>query len=174
MKTLKTAMDLKLPGGKLAEVRVQTLRETPTEYPVGDTPDKIVQVMWELARIGEPAGWWQWDVETFFVMLMSTRRRVIAWELVSKGTLDTLLVHPREVFRLAIVANASAIVIAHTHPSGDPSPSEGDIRVTRDMVNAGKLLRIEVLDHLIIGAPAFVTPGSRGWASLRELGYFYN
>jgi len=81
-----------------------------------------------------------------------------------QGTLDTILVHPREVFRLALTAAAAAIVLAHNHPSGDPSPSEADVKVTRDLIRAGQLLKIEVLDHIIIGQPRF--------CSLRELGYF--
>ena len=72
--------------------------------------------------------------------------------------------HPREVFRVAIVACASAIVLMHNHPSGEPEPSEADIKVTRDLIRAGQLLKIEVTDHVIIGNP--------NHCSLRELGYF--
>ncbi len=86
--------------------------------------------------------------------------------LVSTGTLDTLLVHAREVFRAAIVAAASAVVLMHNHPSGEPEPSEADIRVTRDLIRAGQLLKIEVLDHVIVGAAKH--------CSLRCLGYFYS
>lgn len=79
--------------------------------------------------------------------------------------MDTILVHPREVFRVAILAAASAIILMHNHPSGEATPSEADIRVTRDLIRAGQLLKIEVLDHVIVGAGRHV--------SLRELGYFY-
>jgi len=83
-----------------------------------------------------------------------------------------LLVEPREVFRPAIIAAASAIVIAHSHPSGDPSPSEPDIKVTRDLMRAGQLLKIELVDHLVIGK---VSPKrTQAWLSLRELGYFHD
>ena len=85
--------------------------------------------------------------------------------LASIGTLDTLLVSPTSVFRLAIVTSAAAIVVAHNHPSGDPTPSEADIKVTRDLIRAGQLLKIEVLDHVVIGRPNF--------SSLRANGYFY-
>ena len=88
------------------------------------------------------------------------------------GTLDTLLVHPREVFRAAIAANAAAVVLAHNHPSGDPTPSEADIKVTRDLIRAGQLLKIDVLDHVIIGRATPERP--KDYASLRELGYFYS
>jgi DNA repair protein RadC len=82
------------------------------------------------------------------------------------GTLDTLLVHPREVFRAAIASNASALIVMHSHPSGDPTPSEADIRITRDLIRAGQLLRIEVLDHVVVGVNRHV--------SLREQGFFTN
>ena len=80
--------------------------------------------------------------------------------------------HPREVFSAAIACRASAIILANNHPSGDPSPSEADIRVTRDMIRAGQLLRIEVLDHLIIGTRS--VERRRDYSSLRELGFFYD
>ena len=91
-------------------------------------------------------------------------------EKISQGTLDTILVHPREVFKPAIAANASAVVLAHNHPSGDPTPSEADIKVTRDLIRAGQLLKIEVLDHVIIGRATQERP--KDFVSLRELGYF--
>jgi len=105
------------------------------------------------------------EVESFVVLLLNTRRRVKGHVLVSTGTLDTILVHPREVFRPAIIGAAAAIVLMHNHPSGDSSPSEADIKVTRDLIRAGQLLRIEVLDHVIVGAGETFT-------SLRTLGYF--
>jgi DNA repair protein RadC len=92
-------------------------------------------------------------------------------ETISQGTLDTLLVHPREVFRRAIAANAAAVVLVHNHPSGDPTPSDADIKVTRDLIRAGQLLRIDLLDHIILGRATQERP--RDWISMRELGYFY-
>ncbi|HEV2211501.1 MAG TPA: JAB domain-containing protein [Verrucomicrobiae bacterium] len=76
------------------------------------------------------------------------------------------MVHPMSVFRLAIVASAPACILAHNHPSGQPGPSEADIKVTRDLIRAGQLLKIEVLDHVILGT------GNPGFCSLRELGFF--
>jgi DNA repair protein RadC len=93
-------------------------------------------------------------------------------EEVTDGTIDTLLVHAREVFRRAIAANASAIVLAHNHPSGDPTPSEADIKVTRDLIRAGQLLKIEVLDHVILGRAT--AERAKDYSSLKELGYFYS
>ena len=105
------------------------------------------------------------ECECFTVLLLNTRRRVKAHQLVSFGTHDTLLVHPLNVFRLAVMTSAPALVLMHNHPSGVATPSEADIKVTRDLFRAGQLLKIEVLDHVIIGNPNHV--------SLRALGYFY-
>jgi DNA repair protein RadC len=79
------------------------------------------------------------------------------------GTMNTALIHPREVFRAAIVASAASIVLMHNHPSGDPSPSQADLKITRELVEAGRLLGIELLDHVVIGNPSH--------ASLRDMGY---
>jgi DNA repair protein RadC len=133
------------------------------DSPVLDTPERIADLLREENR--------GYDVEHFQVVLLNTRRKLIRIEKVSQGTLDTILVHPREVFKLAIAANAAAIVLAHNHPSGDPTPSEADIKVTRDLIRAGQLLKIEVLDHVIIGRAT--VERSKDYSSLRELGYFY-
>lgn len=98
-------------------------------------------------------------------LMMNTRQRIDSHAFVSIGTLDTLLVHPRNVFRVAIVASAAGIILMHNHPSGDATPSEADVKITRDLIRAGQLLKIQVNDHIIIGN------GQR--SSLRELGYFY-
>jgi DNA repair protein RadC len=77
--------------------------------------------------------------------------------------MDTLLCHPREIFRLAIMASASSIILMHNHPSGETQPSEADIKITRDLIRAGQLLKIDLVDHVVIGF---------NHTSLRELGYF--
>ena len=99
------------------------------------------------------------------VFILNTRRRIKGHYVVSTGTMDTILCHAREVFRLAIMASASAIIIAHNHPSGDSTPSEADIKITRDLIRAGQLLKIEVLDHIIVGNP--------NHTSLRTMGFFF-
>jgi DNA repair protein RadC len=132
------------------------------ESPVLDNPEAVLGVLKGQNLIR--------NVETLQVLLLNTRRRLIRVEEIADGTVDTLLVHAREVFKAAIAANASAIVLAHNHPSGDPTPSEADIKVTRDLIRAGQLLRIEVLDHVILGR---ASPGrAKEYSSLRELGYF--
>ena len=95
--------------------------------------------------------------EVFAMLCLTTRLRVIAYHEVSRGTLDATLVHPREVFRAAILSNAASIVLAHGHPSGDPAPSPDDCDLTRRLVAAGTLLGIEILDHIIVGDGRYVS-----------------
>lgn len=127
-----------------------------------DTPERIADLLREPNR--------SYQLETFQVVFLNTRRRLMAVEAISQGTLDSVMVHPREVFSAAITKKAAAIVLAHNHPSGDPTPSEADIRVTRDLIRAGQLLRIDVLDHIIMGRSTIEHP--KDYTSLRELGYF--
>ena len=147
----------------------------PKEYKVVALRDCPVPERMELCEQPQQvADYWRMHIEThphfnpececFVVLLLNTRKRVKGHHLVSIGTLDTVLVHSREVFRTAIVSSSSAIILAHNHPSGDPTPSEADIKVTRDLIRAGQLLKIEVLDHLVIGRP--------NHQSLKSLGYF--
>jgi DNA repair protein RadC len=110
------------------------------------------------------------DCECLVVLVLDTRKCVKGHQLVTIGTMDTLLVHPREVFRGAIVASACAIILMHNHPSGNPTPSDNDIKYTRDLIRAGQLLRIDVLDHVIMGRATSDWP--KDYVSLRELGYF--
>ena len=102
--------------------------------------------------------------EHFVVLHLDTRNRVISRETVSIGTLNASLVHPREVFLGAIKACAATIIVAHTHPSGDVTPSAEDIQLTKRLHKAGKILGIEVLDHVIIGGDKFM--------SMKEAGSF--
>ena len=149
--------------------RVPLLNDAANPNPIADTPERVADALRQFIVATDDT----FETERFFTVILSTRRRIIGIHAGPTGTLDTILVHPREVFRVAIAANAAAIVVAHIHPSGDPAPSESDIKVTRDLIKAGQLLKIEVLDHVILANPALLTPGARGWASLRELGYFY-
>jgi DNA repair protein RadC len=103
------------------------------------------------------------DREVFAVALLTIRHRVLGLHTVSVGCLTSSLVHPREVFKPAILAGAAALLLAHNHPSGDPEPSAEDIALTRRLVSAGQLLGIEVLDHVILGE-------SGRFVSLRERG----
>ena len=146
------------------ELKVTTLRECPTpdQMQLCDTPDKAA-AYWKLHITSHCC--FNAECKCAVVLLLNTRRRIKGHHLLSIGTQDTLLIHPREVFRLAIATAANCIIIMHNHPSGESTPSEADIKFTRDLIRAGQLLKIELLDHVIVGNGNF--------ASLRTLGYFY-
>jgi DNA repair protein RadC len=105
--------------------------------------------------------------ESFHTLLLNSKNRLINRVLVSLGLADSSLVHPREVFRAAIECNAAAMVLTHNHPSGEPTPSAEDIRITRQLIEAGKIIDIKVIDHVVIGR---AENGSPGFLSMRESG----
>jgi len=104
----------------------------------------------------------QLDREHFYVLLLDAKHRKIKDVLVSVGTLDAAIVHPREVFRPAVAESAAAVIVVHNHPSGDPTPSEEDRMVTRRLAATGDLLGVDLLDHVIVG--------KSGSVSLRDAG----
>ena len=111
--------------------------------------------------------------ETFLVICIDSKNRMLNRHMVSLGILDTALIHPREVFRAAILDGAAAVLLAHNHPSGDPTPSAEDVRITKQLVQAGQVVGIKVLDHVVIGraaVPVGDQPGRLGFVSLRESG----
>lgn len=95
--------------------------------------------------------------EEFRVLLLNTQHAVVRELTATRGTLDTSLVHPREVFRAAITESAAAVILVHNHPSGDPTPSPEDREVTRQLAEAGRLLGIPVLDHVVIGDGRYIS-----------------
>jgi len=97
--------------------------------------------------------------EEFHALLLNSRHRVIREVLVTRGILDSALIHPREVFRPAVGEGAAGVILVHNHPSGDPTPSAEDRAVTRQMAEAGRALGIPVLDHVVIGAGAYASLG---------------
>jgi DNA repair protein RadC len=101
--------------------------------------------------------------EHFVCLFLNTKNHVIAQETLSMGSLNASIVHPREVFRAAIKRSSASIICVHNHPSGDPTPSPEDIEITERLVEAGRLIGIEVLDHIILGDQSHV--------SLKEKGY---
>lgn len=102
------------------------------------------------------------DQEHLRAILLDTRNRVLGIRTIYIGSLNTAVIRLAEVFRPAIRENAAALIVAHNHPSGDPSPSPEDVSVTREMVKAGKLLELRLLDHLIIGRHRYVSLKERG------------
>jgi len=100
--------------------------------------------------------------EMFLTLHLDGKNRIIALDMVSVGSLNQSIVHPREVFKSACLSNAAAIILVHNHPTGDPSPSSEDITITRRLKEAGELLGIRVLDHVIIGSEGKCSFTERG------------
>ena len=138
--------------------RLQLVRETaleaPPAGPVLDSPSTVSQ---QLIPLFEGL-----DREHFVVLALDTRNRPIGANTVSVGTLSASLVHPREVFKFAILANAAAVILAHNHPSGEVAPSKDDIEMTQRLVKAGEILGIDILDHLVLGGEDFCSLKERG------------
>jgi len=102
------------------------------------------------------------DREVFVVALLTARHRLLGLHTVSVGCLTNSLVHPREVFKPAILESAASIILLHNHPSGDPAPSREDLRLTRQLVECSKLLDLRIHDHVIVGRERFVSLAQRG------------
>ncbi len=109
------------------------------------------------------------DHESLRVVCLNTKHKVLAIEEVTRGTLNESLFHPREAFRPALARQAFAVIFVHNHPSGDPRPSQADLKVTRQMKEAGDLLQISVLDHVILGAPQ--EGAQKSYCSMSEEGF---
>ena len=101
--------------------------------------------------------------EHFILLLLNARNHLIKKETVSIGTLSASLVHPREVFEPAIRYNSAAVIVAHNHPSGDPTPSDADIKITAQLIQAGTILGIEVLDHVILARQRYLSMKAEGY-----------
>lgn len=143
-----------------ASLKYNVVHEGPLA--VVDTPERVFQYM-EGAFDQDPT------VEWFYVILLNRKNRALGRIAITKGTATASLVHPREVFRPAILANATAIVAVHNHPSGDPAPSQADIRATRQLREAAATVQIDLVDHVIIGEPD-ADPFSQGYYSFAEGG----
>jgi len=153
-----------LPAGSF-EYRLIALRECPTAFAaIGDNPNAIAAYF---KTHVERSVQFHPDQECIVVVLLDVRKRIKGHVFVGIGTLDTVFTHPREIFRPAIVGAAAAIVLVHNHPSGDPSPTEADIKTTRKLIHAASYIEIPLLDHIIIGK------GNGAFKSLRALGFFY-
>jgi DNA repair protein RadC len=130
---------------RVARYRIALVREgsIPTEW------DKIVRQPRDVAELMAPLVS-DLDRETFWVLALNGKNAVIGLNLVSVGSLTAALVHPRELAKSLILANAAATVVVHNHPSGDPSPSAEDIALTRRLCEVGELLGVRLLDHIIV------------------------
>ncbi len=127
-----------------------------------DTPAKAVEYL-KSAFATHPMQ------ETFWVILLDRKNHAIGRVLISLGTVCGTLVHAREVFRPAILAAASSILVAHNHPSGDPTPSAADVQVTRQLRESAKVIGIDLIDHVVVGYPES-DPSRQGYYSFREAG----
>lgn len=142
-------------GLDLVRIRMAPDRTLKTQEPVSTPIEAVDLITKEFGDL---------DREVFMVLNLTCHLQVINLNICSMGTLNYTVVHPREVFKASILSNASAVLLIHNHPSGILEPSKEDIDLTERMVSAGKILGIDVLDHLIIGTK------ERSYTSLRELG----
>jgi len=126
----------------------------PTQRPVIHTPDDVAAMLLPRFRY-EPR-------EHFLAVLLSTKNHVLKTAVISIGSLNASIVHPRELFREAINARAAAVILVHNHPSGDPSPSPEDAALTRKLAEAGELLDIPVLDHIVLGDGKYISLKEKG------------
>ena len=152
LETLRSNM--KLLGELAVRYEVAYQPERPEEMPTISCPQDVYSLLGpELKALAQ---------EQLRVLLLNTRNQVVGQRTVYQGTVNSSAVRPAEVLRAAVIENAPAIVISHNHPSGDPTPSPEDVNVTRDLVAAGKLLDIEVMDHIVIGNGRFVSLKEKG------------
>jgi DNA repair protein RadC len=113
------------------------------------SPELIVRVLNDVFNLGNRAE------EYFYMLAVNVKGEITGTFLISQGDLSATIIHPREVFKRALLCNAAAVVFAHNHPSGDPEPSSDDISTTRKLVEAGKILGVSIWDHIIVGHGRF-------------------
>src|SRR5262249_25626743 len=128
--------------------------EDPEAPPAVNGPEDAVRLVRHIRRARK---------EHFLALFLNARHQLIKLETISIGTLNASLVHPREVFQPAVGESAAAVILAHNHPSGDPTPSEEDLQLTARLVQAGRIMGIEVLDHIIVCAGAHLSLKARHW-----------
>ena len=139
--------------------RVVFVKEKGAMYDVPkkiDSPEKAYNAIKTITNIQEEAQ------EVFGILILNTKNKIVAAHEVSRGTLNTSMVHPREVFKPAVLHNAAAIICFHNHPSGDPEPSREDVLLTKQLAEAGGIMGIEVLDHVIVCEDRYVSLKERG------------
>jgi DNA repair protein RadC len=139
---------------QLAALQVAESQRSYAKTSIVNDPKDVADYLAHLKRLKQ---------EHSIVVTLNSRSRILRRHVISKGTLDAALVHPRDLFRVAIQDNAAKVILAHNHPSGDCAPSDDDIMVTKRMVTAGKIIGIPVVDHLIIA--------TGGYYSLQEHGH---
>ena len=144
-------MSYRLPRYKITLVREGSCSTT---HNIIRTPEDVAAIM---SPEYENAA-----VEIAYMLSLDTKNKVIGVFTISTGSLNASIIHPRDVFQRAILSNAASVILVHNHPSGDPTPSSEDIELTRKLVEAGKLLDIAVLDHVVIGEGRYESLKERG------------
>lgn len=147
---------------KFSAYELKLIKESEWDYEVDN---KVSSPMQACSIINKVFGLEDLAEEKFVMLCFNTKNAVVGAFEVSKGSLNTSIVHPREVFKRAILSNASAILIAHNHPSNDLTPSNDDINITKQLKSAGDIIGIKVLDHLIIGEGKFYSFKEHGQMS---------
>ncbi|MDF7797883.1 DNA repair protein RadC [Pontiellaceae bacterium B1224] len=143
------------------ELAQRLTRESVGESPMVVTPEQAAAVLRERARVLQH--------EVFWALMLDSKNRLIGEpQKISEGTLNSSLVHPRELFKKALQFSCASMILAHNHPSGDPTPSAEDIKVTKQLIAAGEVMGIKVLDHIVIGHRR--TNSNTDFLSLREAG----
>ena len=141
--------NLDLLGELAARYEVAYQPERAAEMPVINCPQDVFNLLGpEMSALAQ---------EQLRVLLLNTRNKVMAQRIVYQGNVNSSIVRPAEVFRAAIIDSAPSIIISHNHPSQDPTPSPEDVKITRELVEGGKLLGIDVLDHIVIGGSKYVS-----------------
>lgn len=156
----------RFPVGTTHRITVNTVRETPCDINA-DQPEELFRY-WQDVIATQPDH--EPDKESVVVVMLTTRMRPFAWHRVSLGTVSEATAHPREVFRPVIASGAYAFCMMHNHPSGDPSPSRADEVITRRLAQAGELLQLPLIDHVVVGEPS---PGRTPYYSFREAGIIF-
>ena len=135
------------------ELSRRVLYKGPTVVPAISCPADTLPFLWDIREK---------DREHFVSLYLNARNQMIHKEVISIGSLSASIVHPREVFSVAIKHCAANIILGHNHPSGDPSPSKDDIELTRRLKNAGEILGIEILDHIVVCSDDFISLKEKG------------
>lgn len=146
--------NLSLLGELAVRYEVAYQSERPEEMPTISCPQDVYDLLGSEMKVLAQ--------EQLRVLLLNTRNQVVGQRTVYQGTVNSSAVRPAEVLRAAVIENAPSIIVSHNHPSGDPTPSPEDVSVTRDLVAAGKLLDIELLDHIVIAGSKFVSLKEKG------------
>lgn len=143
----------------MTKYRLELVKEESHKYEVEtriSCPKDVYEILTKVCRI-------QCNAEEVFILItLNTKNIVTGYFEVHRGTINTSLVHPREVFKRALLNNASNIMVAHNHPSGDPNPSKEDIQITERLKEAGNLLGINLLDHIIVGEDKYISLKEKG------------